>query len=931
VVFTTIIGNSSGAITANAIALDAAGGIYIVGTVFKGGSLPSAVNSYASGDSDAFIGELDSTGNLVRTAYLGGEGVDQGNGVSVDTATPANVIAVGKTCSNFSGPGYTFPAYGGFQEKVEFCVGFITKLDHALDIPPSPARYAYAPTGCTSLPCTVGSATYYFSEFWGGQPTNFPFMGGWLPNQKYLVGDVVAASVAPYSFVNGIATWGTPTTYAERCIHAGTTGLASQGPGVMVNDGHWSTVAGGDTIDGTVVWENEGPPVDLVNADTQAMGTGIDQDGDVFAVGGTDSNLIGCPVTAPPTVCAAQYSYYIGKGAWLLKVNGSNGNWDYSTVLGTTITDVANAVAIDKQNSAYVVGTSTGGIFSPVTAKSFNRTNSGGQDAFVLHMGTDGHTVEYSGYLGGSGDDEGLGVATDLNGTAYITGSTKSGNFPTINPLVNPLSNPPYLAMNALSGPEDAFVAEIVPDGSAVAFSTYLGGSGADHGTGIALHGANNDMYVAGVTYSADFPVYPNVAPLPVQATYAGAGDGFVAMIPGASVPNGVISPTSLGFNSQLVNTTSAPQTVTFTNSGSTPVTLAGITPSGDFAETNTCPSSLAASANCTISVTFTPLAAGTLTGTLTVNYAGGTADIPLAGTGTLLNGGDPGTVSPTGLTFATQSLSVTSLPQTITLLNTASTSVAINSVAISGDFQQTNTCGTSVTAGSSCTISVTFTPTTTGTRPGTVTISDNGSSTPHTVTLSGTGAASSSGSSGSGSGGSSGGTSGNSGTVNLTPPQTTPSVAQGQSGIFQISMSGAAGTVNLACSVASPATCSVPSSVTLDGVNPSSVTVTVAVPAASQGTIQPRGANHPPAWPWTTMPFCVVGVALLGRRRNWLPLMLIVLCLGLVLVGCGGGGGGSSSNGTLTPGSYSVTVTATYSGGSSATASIAVPLQVTN
>ena len=200
------------------------------------------------------------------------------------------------------------------------------------------------------------------------------------------------------------------------------------------------------------------------------------------------------------------------------------------------------------------------------------------------------------------------------------------------------------------------------------------------------------------------------------------------------------LSPSSLSFPSQLVNTTSAVQTVTLTNTGTAALSVTSIVASGDFMQTNTCGTSVAAGANCAISVTFTPTATGTRTGAITItdNAAGSPQSVNLTGTGAA-----PGvSLSPSSLTFGNQNLNTTSVAQSVTLNNTGNVALSVTSIVASGDFMQTNTCGTSVAAGANCTISVTFTPTATGIRTGAVTITDNIAGSPQTISLTGTGAA---------------------------------------------------------------------------------------------------------------------------------------------------------------------------------------------
>lgn len=205
-----------------------------------------------------------------------------------------------------------------------------------------------------------------------------------------------------------------------------------------------------------------------------------------------------------------------------------------------------------------------------------------------------------------------------------------------------------------------------------------------------------------------------------------------------ANGPGAALSPTNLTFGSQAVGTTSAPQAVTLNNSGNAALSITSISTSGDFSQTNNCGSSVATGANCAINVTFTPTAAGTRSGTLTVsdNAAGGPQTVSLSGAANV----PVANLSPASLTFPSQALNSTSSAQTVTLSNTGGAALNLTSITASGDFAQTNTCGASLTSGAHCAVNVTFTPAATGTRTGTISISDNASGSPHTVSLKGTG-----------------------------------------------------------------------------------------------------------------------------------------------------------------------------------------------
>jgi hypothetical protein len=199
------------------------------------------------------------------------------------------------------------------------------------------------------------------------------------------------------------------------------------------------------------------------------------------------------------------------------------------------------------------------------------------------------------------------------------------------------------------------------------------------------------------------------------------------------SGPRATLSATSLTFATQLLSTTSAAQVVTLSNYGSMTLGIKGITimgvDQGDFSQANTCGSSVAVGASCTISVTFKPTQIGTRTATLSIadNAPGSPQTVSLSGTGTVVE------LVPTSLIFSGCATSCP--PQTVTLTNVGSTTLSISSITISGlGFSETNTCGSSVGAGKSCNITVTFK----GSRivVGDVSVIDNGGGSPQTVHL---------------------------------------------------------------------------------------------------------------------------------------------------------------------------------------------------
>jgi 6-phosphogluconolactonase (cycloisomerase 2 family) len=192
-------------------------------------------------------------------------------------------------------------------------------------------------------------------------------------------------------------------------------------------------------------------------------------------------------------------------------------------------------------------------------------------------------------------------------------------------------------------------------------------------------------------------------------------------------------SPASLTFSSQPTGTSSVSQSVTLTNRGSGALSITSVAASGDYTETDTCAGQLIAKGKtCTINVTFVPTVTGTIKGAVTVVDAAATSPQIAALTGTGINALS---FSPATLNFA-GSIGVVSASQTATLTNNSSSTITPSNVAVSGDYQQTNTCGGSIAPGSSCAFSVTFAPLLKGTLDGAITVTASGVSAPQVLNL---------------------------------------------------------------------------------------------------------------------------------------------------------------------------------------------------
>ena len=187
----------------------------------------------------------------------------------------------------------------------------------------------------------------------------------------------------------------------------------------------------------------------------------------------------------------------------------------YSTYLGGTAQSAVTALAVDASGNLYAAGW-TEAIDFPVS-NAIQAVNRGGVDAFVFKLNAAGNTLLYATYIGGRGDDRAAGIAVDSSGQIYLAGSTASTDFPLVSSI-----------RPALGGTRDAFVVKLNAIGNLLLYSTYLGGSGYDAATAIAVDSAGN-AYIAGDTQSTDFPLSS-----PVQAVFGGKTDAFVTKLTSA-------------------------------------------------------------------------------------------------------------------------------------------------------------------------------------------------------------------------------------------------------------------------------------------------------------------------------------------------------------------------------------------------------------
>jgi hypothetical protein len=851
--YSTYLGGA-GFDVATDVAVDSTGSVYVAGYTNSAGFPPAGVTRIGPGGGscgsgadvypcfDAFVAKLDPTGSrLEYVTYIGGSGDDYATGIAVDGLGNAYVTGFTNSADWPTAHAPQASPGGGLcgNANPEPCFdAFVAKLDA---------------TGATLL----------YSTYLGGSADDY--------GQGIAVDS--AGSVAVTGFTAS-ADFPTRPLAGSQSVPAGrydafVTKLEPTGPSLV-----YSTYWGG-------------------SADDYGTSIALDPAGDAYATGYTNSPDFPTAGALQPTngggTCGAPPSVEACFDAYVVKVNADGSQLVYSTYLGGSGGDYGRGLAVDASGNAYVAGLTTSTDF-PVTAGALQTAGGGTSvDAFVTKLDPTGSSAVYSTYLGGTGAEAGFDIAVDADGNAYLAGYAYGNGLPLASPI-----------QAANGGYYDTFLAMLNAAGSALGFSTYLGGSGNEEARGVAVDPSGN-AYLAGRTFSTDFPVTSGA----FQTSYgSGAFDGFVAKLTNPALPVLRLSATSITFPAQGVDTSSSPQVLTLTNPGTVSASITSIQASGDFTQTNTCDPSLPPGAACSLSVVFTPTLRGTRTGTITV--ASDAADSPQVVSLSGIGIAPAASLSATVLTFGEYVVSTTSPALPVTLSNTGELPLEISSITASGDFAQTNACGANIAAGANCTISITFAPATPGLRSGTLVIADSTPDGPHTVTLFGTGTDFS---------------------LSVSPAAAT--INAGQSATYTLAVvpfEGFNQAVSLACSGApKAATCEISSALmTADGVNATQAYVMVTTTARTSGAPRPSRRFSAPDRrrpPWPSFLLCsllilamLVSTLLRPRRPAWITIgALLFLAFGWTA--CGGGGGSTPRPPSGTPpGTYTLTLTGTYS-----------------
>jgi len=566
-----------------AIAVDSSSSVYVAGSTqstdfpVTSGAYQTALATGAT--ANVFVAKLNPTGNaLVFATYLGGTGLDYSAGVAVDAAS--DVFVAGTTSSG------DFPTFNGYQDTRKTAGNhvFVTELD--------------------SQGAVLKYSTY-------------------LSGSKVDTASGLALDVGGNAYVTGTTT---STDFPTTLGAIQTTSKAD-------NQFFLSKISATDTGTASLAYSTYFGGSNPSTGEAVGGGIAVDVSSDVYITGGTNfldfpilNAYQGCLNSAPSTTTCPTSSTPLD--VFVAKINpaaATGAQLLYSTFLGGSADDIGYGIAVDSSFNAYVTGSTTSTDFSftsPSGTTVFQAANGGGTDSFIAKLGnltiTSGSTsgtvpLSYFSYLGGSGTDVGTAITADSIGGGRITGWTDSSNFPSVN---NPVQAGP-------GGGVDAFAARIdttATTNTAIGhYSTYLGGSGTDMGTGIAVD-TQGASYVAGETSSTNF-----TTAAPLQAALSGASDAFVSKLgpvlnltvtaTASPSPVGVGNPVT--FTYTITNNGDFTSGLTFTDnlptSGAASFSSATASPgtcSGATGATVVCSiGSLNAGATATVSVILTPVA----------------------------------------------------------------------------------------------------------------------------------------------------------------------------------------------------------------------------------------------------------------------------------------------------------------------------------
>jgi hypothetical protein len=426
---------------------------------------------------DVFVTKLTPSGSLVYSTYLGGNFADQGRAIAIDDSGSAYVTGYTGSSDFPITPGALDSSPAGYD-------AFITKL----------------------LP--DGSGLAYSTFFGGGGVDEARGIAVGADGDAYITGrtdSVIPTTPGAFDRTYQPAQFCDPEWDFGDAVNAFVTRIDTTGSALV-----YSTFLGGEGDSGEDI--------------------AVDDAGHAFVTGITFGNF---PTTEGAFDRTSEYngcsSFF---QSFVTKFNPTGTALAYSTFIGDSTFGSEPAIAIDPTTNAYVVG-HTGSADFPTTPGAADTTRSGSTDAYVTKLNSTGSALHYSTYLGGAGSESGHGIALASDGTALVTGSTTSADFPRSGGAFD----------TSINSGADAYLTKVSPSGSSFAYSTYLGGGDSDQGNAVGRD-ASGRAIVVGETRSLDYPTTPG-AVRPTNVFTFTPIDGFVTSI--EPVPDGYVRPKAAG------------------------------------------------------------------------------------------------------------------------------------------------------------------------------------------------------------------------------------------------------------------------------------------------------------------------------------------------------------------------------------------------
>jgi hypothetical protein len=436
---------------------------------------------------------VDEAGNAYITGWTSSSDFPVTGG-SYDTSYNGLFYDVFITRLNSSGSGFVYSTYlGGSEDDIAYGIVidgsrnvYVTGYTKSSDFPTTSGAYDTAHNGAEDVFVTKLNST-------GTHLVYSTYIGGIADPFGDDVGYKIALDENRNAYVTGITECPTfPTTSGALDTSfdnsdAFVTKLNSSG-----SDLAYSTFLGGSDWD-------------------RGYAIVVDQNSNAFVAGYTASNDF------PMTSGAYDTSYNGGYDVFVAKINSNGSDLIYSTYLGGSDLDrlTWESITIDEDGNAYLTGQTRSNDF-PTTVGAYDRTYNGNGDAFITKLNSAGSGLDYSTYLGGNDLDWGFAIIVDENGIAYVTGDTESNDFP----------NTPCAIDRVYNGDYDVFITKLNSAGSGLPFSSYLGGTGGDHGRGIQID-EDGRIYITGFTDSDNFPTTPGAN----DRNISGPDDAFVTTI----------------------------------------------------------------------------------------------------------------------------------------------------------------------------------------------------------------------------------------------------------------------------------------------------------------------------------------------------------------------------------------------------------------